>query len=98
MINKEQALEIVKKIISDFDLPEDDEYIILEKETIEKDWGWVFFYTSKKWHETNDFRYAVAGNAPYIVLREYGNTLVTGTAHAIEYYIECFEETGDPNG
>jgi len=98
MMNKIQALEIVKKIISEFPAPENDEYIILDKETIEKDWGWVFFHTSKKWHETQDLKYAVAGNAPYIVLRKNGNTITTGTAHATEYYIKRFEETGDPHG
>lgn len=98
MINKIQALKIVKKIISEFSGPENDEYIILDKETIEKDWGWVFFHTSKKWHETQDLKYAVAGNAPYIVLRENGNAITTGTAHETEYYIKRFEETGDPHG
>ena len=98
MINKEQALEIVTKIISAFEIPEDDEYIIIEKETIEKDWGWVFFHTSKKWYETQNIRYAVAGNAPYIVLRENGIVIVTGTAHETEHYIRRFEETGDPHG
>jgi hypothetical protein len=98
MITKEQARQIVKNIISGYELPEDDEYIIIEPETIEKEWGWVFFHTSKKWHETSDLKYAVAGNAPLIVLRENGHVLVTGTARSTEHYIERFEETGDPHG
>lgn len=97
MINKEDAKNIVIRRISGYELS-DDEYIILDSETIEKNWGWVFFYTPKKWHETNDIKYAVAGNAPLMVLRENGKVLVTGTAHATEYYIERFEATGDPHG
>lgn len=98
MIDIEQAKEIVKNIISGYALPDDDECIIIEPDTIEKDWGWVFFYTSKKWYETKNIKYAVAGNAPLIVLRENGQVLVTGTAHATEHYIERFEATGDPHG
>jgi len=97
MINKEIARDIVIKIICDYELP-DDEYIILDSETIEKEWGWVFFYTSKKCYETKDEKYSVAGNAPLLVLRENGQVLVTGTAYEIEYYIERFEATGDPHG
>lgn len=98
MINKEQAKEIVKNIISGHELPDNDEYIIIESETIEKDWGWVFFHTSKKWYETKDLKYSTAGNAPLIVLRENGNVLVTGTAHVTKHYIERFEATGNPHG
>ena len=85
-------------IIKDFDVLEGDEYIIIESETIEKEWGWVFFHSSRKWIETNDFKYAVAGNAPYIVLRKNGKILDTGTAYPIDNYIKRFEKTGDPNG
>ena len=69
MITKARAMELVSNEVCGFnrDLPDDDEIIILDDGTIEKSWGWVFFYTSRKYHETNDIRYAVAGNAPIIV-------------------------------
>ncbi|THB79904.1 MAG: hypothetical protein D3926_09820 [Desulfobacteraceae bacterium] len=91
---------MIHHIIKEVDAIErdDDELIIIESETIEKEWGWVFFYSSKKWVETNDFQYAVAGNAPYIVLRHSGKILETGTAYPIDHYITRFEETGDPHG
>lgn len=98
MITNEQAIEIVKNIISGLIPLDDDEYIIVDSGTIEKEWGWVFFYTSKKWYETDDERYAIGGNAPLIVLRENGKVITTGTAETIEHYIERFEATGDPHG
>jgi hypothetical protein len=55
------------------------------------DWGWVFFYTSERYLKTGDFRYAVAGNAPYIVNRHTGEVRVTGTAYSIEHYIDEYE-------
>jgi hypothetical protein len=58
---------------------------------IERDWGWVFFYTSDRYLKTRDIRYALAGNAPYIVNRHTGEVRVTGTAQPIEYYIAEYE-------
>ena len=78
------------------DLPQEDTLVILEEETIERPWGWVFFYTSRLWRETGDFRYALAGNAPLIVERDSGRILPTGTALPLEQYIENYERTGNP--
>ncbi len=79
-------------------LPPEDEIVIVDAATIERPWGWVFFHTSKRWLETQDIRYALAGNAPLIVERETGRLLTTGTAYSIEHYIDNYERTGDPNG
>ena len=81
----------------DWLLPGDD-LIVLDETTIEKAWGWVFFYTSKLWHETGEIEHAVAGNAPLIVERESGRILTTGTAHPVKHYIENYERCGDPHG
>jgi hypothetical protein len=62
----------------------------LEEETLEMDFGWVFFYTSRLFRDTGDFKYALAGNAPMIVDRKDGSLHPTGTAHPVEYYIEKF--------
>lgn len=96
MITRKRARELVSNEVCGFrrELPDDDEIIILDDATIEKPWGWVFFYTSKKWHETNDIRYAVAGNAPIIVERESGRLIITGTAYPIQHYIQNYEQDG----
>jgi hypothetical protein len=72
----------------------DDAYVILDEHTIERDWDWVFFYNSQKYVETGDDRYALLGNAPYIVRRSDGTLFVTGTAYPIEEYIADFEAGG----
>ena len=90
---------VIKKVCGPSpNLPEDDEIIILDDATIEKSWGWVFFQTSKKWHETNDIKYAIAGNAPIIVEKDTGKLFFTGTAYPIEHYIQNYEKSGDPHG
>jgi len=65
--------------------------VVLEEETIEKEWGWVFFYQSKAYLESGDFRDMLGGNAPIIINRNTGNLKHTGTAHDIEHYIKEYE-------
>ncbi|MBB3194088.1 YrhB domain-containing protein [Roseateles terrae] len=79
-------------------LSPDDEWVVIDEATIEKPWGWVFFYTSKLWQETGEVQHAVGGNAPLIVERKAGRILATGTAYAIEHYIANYERSGNPNG
>jgi hypothetical protein len=67
-----------------------EEIVILDEHTIERPWGWVFFYTTSGSRD-GDIRYAVGGNAPYIVNRFDGSLVVTGTAAPIEHYIEEYE-------
>jgi hypothetical protein len=65
--------------------------MIFDEHTIEKPYGWIFFYTSRLWFETGDIRYAVAGNAPFLVDRETGAIHVFGTARRTEAYIAQYE-------
>ena len=58
--------------------------VILSKETIECDFGWVFFYAPK------DQSVLVAGNVPITVDREDGTVHLTGTAYPIEHYLESY--------
>ena len=70
---------------------------IITSSTQEHDFGWVFFYNSKKYLDSGDFRDALAGNSPLIIDRESGQLFETGTAHEIDYYISNFKNTGNPN-
>jgi hypothetical protein len=63
--------------------------------TIEKPYGWVFFYNSKEWIETHDAQHMLLGNAPIIVGID-GEIRVTGTAHPTDYYLSQYEATLPP--
>jgi len=67
------------------------EIVILHEHTIEKEYGWIFFYQTKKYLQTGDFLDALAGNAPYIVNKYTGGIIETGTAKPIEDYIAEYE-------
>ena len=91
MIDKEEARDLaMEKILADWNV-ENDEPVILDKYTIEKDFGWVFFYSSRKYQETRIISYALAGNAPIIVNKFDSSLYLTGTAQETEYYINKYE-------
>lgn len=79
-------------------LPAEDELVIFDDVTIERPWGWVFFFGSRLWRETREIRYAIAGNGPYLVERDTGKLIQLGTHASPEHFIERYELTGDPFG
>lgn len=68
------------------------ELVLLDRCTIEREFGWVFFYDSKRHVETGSFRDALAGNAPIVVTRADGQVHETGTALPLEQYLRKFEK------
>ena len=93
-ITRQQAQEIIEQRLAGSNPP----VLIMPEATIEKDWGWVFFYDSKEYLEGRGDDGWLCGNAPYIVERSTGTVYETGTADPIEFYIDNFEATGDPYG
>ena len=67
-----------------------EELVILDEETIERPWGWVFFYTTRGWRD-GDSRYAVGGNGPIIVNRLDGTLRCSGTALPPEQIISEYD-------
>lgn len=89
MINFNEAKSLAISWIRDIQEPDNELCLVLE-ETIEKPYGWIFFYNSKQFLEKHDFDYAIAGNAPILVDRN-GSIHLTGTAEPIEFYIKIFD-------
>jgi hypothetical protein len=59
---------------------------------VEHDFGWVIFYDTKEYLETQDIKYALAGNAPLILDRNDWQLYVTGSAHSVEYYVDQYRQ------
>jgi len=92
VITLEEAKKRVRVEISKPDLHSPDMVLeIVDEATIEKKWGWVFFYDSVAHMRSGDIKDAIAGNAPIIVNRANGELVITGTAWPIEKYIEDYE-------
>ena len=93
MLNREEAKQLVyARINAGAPYAEQAvELAIIDDETIEKEYGWVFFYQTKDYLQTGDIVDALAGNAPYIVNKYTGDIIETGTANPIEDYIAEYE-------
>jgi hypothetical protein len=88
MLTKEEARALaLKDILAHWEI-DDDDPVIVDEDTIEEDFGWVFFYESRIYTETQIFSYCLAGNAPIMVNKKDGSVLATGTAYPVEHYIE----------
>ncbi len=65
-------------------------FVILEDKTIERDFGWVFFYVTKEYLETMNPKFLVPGTAPVVVHKKDGSVLHLPTSlppmRAIEEY------------
>lgn len=70
MITREQSFEIAAKAIAE--LRASVELVVLEEKTLEREFGWVFFYTAKRYLETGDRRHLLPGNGPLVVEKETG--------------------------
>jgi hypothetical protein len=90
MIDRTQAMQIMSNWLTETGVRANFELSLLDNKTLEVDFGWVFFYTSKLFRDTGDFHHAVTGNAPVIVDRTIGSLHITGAARPIEHYIEDF--------
>jgi hypothetical protein len=87
MISRHEAQDIMVRHLLELEtdaIP----LVLLEEHTMEEDFGWVFFWTSKKYLETGADEDMLLGNCPLIVDNEDGSIHDTGTAQSIEYYIE----------
>jgi hypothetical protein len=92
MISRQEARALVEAEINQPDPDGDRGAVeIVDESTLERSWGWVFFYQSAEYLRTGNVSAALAGNAPYIVNRHTGEVIVTGTAWPTQKYIDDYE-------
>ena len=72
--------------------PPDDSFVVVEEQTIERGFGWVFFYNSAKFLKTTNPRDSLLGNGPIIVNRNSGTVEFYGSGTPIEDIIEAYEK------
>jgi hypothetical protein len=91
MFSREEA---IKRIEEHLTVQADgDDWIVVGSQTIERAFGWVFFYNTREFIEGGNFSACLAGNSPYIFNRFTGAIVCTGTAYPIEHYIHEYEAT-----
>lgn len=69
---------------------------MIDDQTTETSFGWVFCYNSKKFIETGELIYALAGNAPIIFDNRDESIHVTGTSKGVNFYIQKHQDNYVP--
>jgi len=73
------------------DTPPEDTPVILDFATIEKPWGWVFFYNNDKFLETREFLHQWVGPGPIFFNRESGDIREFGSGSNLGDELEDYE-------
>ena len=93
MLDLSRAQKLAEEEINRSYASPGDRLVVVEEETIEKEYGWIFFYTSRRFLETGDLNHMLAGNAPIVVDRQTGKVTWLGTAEPLENYLRRYEES-----
>jgi len=87
-VDRDGALAIARKEVEKLSTHHD--FVILEDRTVERPFGWVFFYATKKYVATRNPDELVPGTAPLVVHRLDGSIAHLATsvppARAIDIY------------
>jgi transcription termination factor Rho len=92
MLSYQEARQIAEAEITKNKFADDDSLIIIDELTIEKEYAWIFSYTSKRYWETNDMKYAIAGNAPIFISKSDGRIAKYRTGLSVDGMIDEHEE------
>ena len=96
MINRDKARELaMAKIRSGWSV-RDDEPVIADEATREEDFGWVFFYNSRRYRETQKTTFALAGNGPVVVDGDSGVVTMLGSAGGIDHQLSEYRRLKNP--
>ena len=87
-ITRERAAEIAREAISG--LKQGTEFVLLDDDTMEKDWGWVFQFGTKEYLRSGSPMDLVPGTGPLVVEKSDGgssflSTSVPGKVAIAEY-------------
>jgi len=89
MLAREEAQRLVEaRLASD---AQGEDLAVIDSSTVERPFGWVFFYDIREYLQTGKASAVLAGNSPYIVNRFTGAVVATGTGHPLEYYVATYE-------
>ncbi|WP_338821563.1 YrhB domain-containing protein [Bradyrhizobium septentrionale] len=91
MLRKSEALELVWKQL-ELRSSDDVQCVVVESSTIERPFGWIFFYQSKKFLETGIFMHRLAGNGPVFVNKVTGEVDFFGSIPPLEVILAEYEK------
>jgi len=72
--------------------PAGDKWIVLDEKTIEKDFGWIFFYNSERFTITRNPIHRLAGNGPVFVNKITGTVEFFGSTPSLDVILEAYQK------
>ena len=92
-MNIEDALEMAKARINQLrGLKEgDDDTVFFDERTIVKEYGWIFFYNSRRFLASGSIFDMIIGSGPVLVNKLNGDVFVMGSAYNVAHYISQYE-------
>ena len=93
MISKDNAKHLADEYLIEAHHLDDpnNPIIINDTLTLERPYGWIFFYNSQKYIMTKNPLYAIFGNCPIVIEKETGMMSFLGTALNLSEELEIFE-------
>jgi len=91
MISEAEALQIAEQYLSQRSHSVDGGVAIIKDKTIQKPYGWIFFYNSRRYLETGSPLEALGGNGPVVVESASGRVHALSSAHSTAAAIAEFE-------
>ena len=91
-MNREEARSAVVEQLHRRGVGGADGIAIIESETIQKPYGWIFFYNSRRYVESGELIYALVGQGPVVVLANTGEIIELGSAYPSDVAIKELED------
>jgi len=88
-LTRDEALAIARRAVAAE--PNGDELVVLEDQTLERSFGWVFFYQTEPYLRTRDIRFMRPGIAPFVVDRFDGTVTFLTSSLPPDVAIDDFE-------
>lgn len=89
-VDAKAARAIAEKTVAALAINHD--YVLMDDQTVERPFGWVFFYTTREYLKTRDPQHLVPGTAPFVVHRRDGSIEHLATSLPPKRAIDLYEE------
>ncbi|PRB02821.1 hypothetical protein CQ046_11490 [Chryseobacterium sp. MYb7] len=91
MLSNIEIISVAKDYIKKLSQKWEIELTIAEERSIQKEYGMVFYFNSKKFVEDKIEKAKLIGCSPFLVENKTGKIVVFGTNRSIDYYIQEYE-------
>ena len=90
-LSKSRAVEIANEYLARLESNVGEKLALLLDDTLDRDYGWIFFFQTQEWIEAQHFEKMLAGNAPFLVEKVGGKLVQFGTVLPVEDYLRRYE-------